>query len=231
MLIESRTPRCRRCRPRVPRRPSATFTVGRTPSPPSPTALWACSYPPRRRMAVTAQAVSAAAARPIANAKAARPANLKRRSATPTHVAHSGNRSGLIAIAPTIKIVFRVKTPKAAMTPAAPINTRYRGTALAYCLEASASSVHARGPPLHAGISPGRGGASGRPASRRMSEISSSATPSAVSFGSNLSTALGSTSAVISTRPFVVSPTRTTCATPVSLPSRADRSVSDSLGA
>jgi hypothetical protein len=75
----------------------------------------------------------------------------------PTHVAHKGSRSGLIAIAPTIRIVLRVRIPKVAITPVHTMKMRYWGTARAYCLEAMASSVHASAPPLQAGRSPGRG--------------------------------------------------------------------------
>ncbi len=48
----------------------------------------------------------------------------QRRATRPTLSAQTGSRSGLTAIAPTIRIEFDSITPRPAMTPAIAISTR-----------------------------------------------------------------------------------------------------------
>src|SRR5664279_4708455 len=133
----------------------------------------------------------------------------------PMQVAHSGHRSGLIAIAPTIRMLFLVSTPKAAITPAQAMYVRYWGTALAYCRDAAARSAHANGPPPQEGRSPGWAAASGRLPSVCSTVISSPDTPAAISKGRTVSTACAAMFAVTrSASPAAVGPTTTRWSTP-----------------
>src|SRR5664279_6317073 len=145
----------------------------------------------------------------------ARPARPRRPVTIPMQVAHSGHRSGLIAIAPTIRMLFLVSTPKAAITPAQAMYVRYWGTALAYCRDAAARSAHANGPPPQEGRSPGWAAASGRLPSVCSTVISSPDTPAAISKGRTVSTEFAATFAVTrSASPATVGPTTTTWSTP-----------------
>src|SRR5664279_921542 len=151
----------------------------------------------------------------MSRAAKARPASPRRPVTIPMQVAHSGHRSGLIAIAPTIRMLFLVSTPKAAITPAQAMYVRYWGTALAYCRDAAARSAHASGPPLQEGRSPGWAAASGRLPSVCSTVISSPDTPAATSSGRMVSTEFAATSAVTSSAsPAAVGPDTTRWSTP-----------------
>ena len=73
---------------------------------------------------MTPNAAIALAVSPAASVRMARDAMFQRRSTSPTAVAAMGNRSGLIAIAPTTSVAEPVTTPTAATTPAAAMLSR-----------------------------------------------------------------------------------------------------------
>lgn len=62
----------------------------------------------------------------------------------PTQAAVTGSRSGLTAIAPTIRIVLASITPYAAMTPATTMKTRNRATGRAFALACPSMSAQTK---------------------------------------------------------------------------------------
>jgi hypothetical protein len=60
----------------------------------------------------------------VALVRSRRATSLRRRRTMPVQAAVIGSRSGLMAIAPTMRIELSSMTPKAAITPAAAMNTR-----------------------------------------------------------------------------------------------------------
>jgi hypothetical protein len=80
----------------------------------------------RSSVNVQTAAVQLATPRPTASVARARPASAARRLTTPTAIAAIGRRSGLTAIAPTMRITFPSSTPYAAITPATLMNATYR---------------------------------------------------------------------------------------------------------
>ena len=63
-------------------------------------------------------------AMPMTRVANARPASRRRPATSPTQVAQMGRRSGLTAIAPTIRMPLEMITPTAAITAATLINAR-----------------------------------------------------------------------------------------------------------
>ena len=67
---------------------------------------------------MTTQAAITAVMRPGSSVLRALPSSSGRRATMATAAAVSGSRSGLTAMAPTMRMELRSSTPKAAMTPA-----------------------------------------------------------------------------------------------------------------
>jgi len=80
--------------------------------------------PKRLSRALITAAVRTTRPRPRSRVTKARPASLRSPRARPTQVAQIGSRSGLTAIAPTIRIELLEMTPQAAITAATLIRAR-----------------------------------------------------------------------------------------------------------
>ena len=114
--------------------------------------------PNARSTVTTVNDAALARARPTASVPTARDASLTRRPTIPTQAAVSGRRSGLTAMAPTIRIELPFRTPNAAIVPAMSMNARYRATMRDWARasprtsdQIRASALRANGPSRRAG--------------------------------------------------------------------------------
>ena len=73
---------------------------------------------------MTSHAATTAVARPGSSVPMARPKSSGRRATMPTAAAVSGSRSGLTAMAPTMRTALLSSTPKAAIRPATAMYAR-----------------------------------------------------------------------------------------------------------